>query len=400
MTRPAFFRAAGPFDVAVLGAGGAGLMAAIAAGRRGRRVVVIEHADEPGKKILISGGGRCNFTNLHCAPDRFLSANPHFCKSALARFTQHDFIALVARHGIAYHEKTLGQLFCDGSARQIVAMLLAECAAAGVDVRVGHRIAGVTQGEGFTVATDQGTFQAASLVLATGGLSIPRMGATGLAHDLARRFGLAVTETSPGLVPLAFAPADLALMKPLAGVSLEVVAAAGRAAFREAMLFTHRGLSGPAILQASSYWRPGQPLLIDLLPGQDAPVLLRARKRARGRAEPKTVLAELMPQRLAHALAEAHLPQRPIGELPDRDLDKLGALLNGWRLMPTGTEGYGKAEVTVGGVDTAGLSSRTMEAKAVPGLYVVGEAVDVTGWLGGYNFQWAWSSGWAAGQAA
>ncbi|MCB4822465.1 NAD(P)/FAD-dependent oxidoreductase [Roseicella sp. GB24] len=388
------------YDVIVLGAGAAGLFAAIAAGQRGRRVLLLDHADEPGKKILISGGGRCNFTNLHCAPDRFLSANPHFAKSALARYTQHDFIALVRKHGIAFHEKTLGQLFCDGSARQIVAMLLAEARAMQVDLRLAHRIIGVTRADQFRVVTDHGGFEAPALVLATGGLSIPKMGATGLSHDIARRFGLPLVPPRPGLVPLTFQGELLELMRPLSGVALDSIARCGRIAFREAMLFTHRGLSGPAILQASSYWREGEPLLLDLLPGREAAALLRAAKRARPRAEPRTVLGELLPQRLAQALATQHLPGLRMADLPDRALDALAALLKGWHLTPSGTEGYAKAEVTLGGVDTAALSSRDCQAKSVPGLFVVGEAVDVTGWLGGYNFQWAWSSGWVAGQAA
>jgi predicted Rossmann fold flavoprotein len=387
------------YDAIILGAGAAGLMAAITAGQRGRRVLLLDHADEAGKKILISGGGRCNFTNADCVPDRFLSANPHFAKSALARYTQHDFIALVRRHGIAFHEKTLGQLFCDGSARQVVAMLLAEAAAAQVDLRLAHRVGAVTRAEHFRVETDHGAFEAPALVLATGGLSIPKMGATGLAHVLATRFGLPLVTARPGLVPLTFEGADLELMRPLAGVALDAVARCGRPAFREAMLFTHRGLSGPAILQASSYWKPGEVVLLDLLPGRDATAWLRAAKRTRPRAEPRTILGECLPQRLAQALAAAQLPPKPMADLPDRALDALAALLKGWRLLPAGTEGYAKAEATLGGVDTAALSSRTMEAKAVPGLFVVGEAVDVTGWLGGYNFQWAWSSGWVAGQA-
>ena len=318
-----------------------------------------------------------------------LSANPHFCKSALARYTQHDFIALVDKHRIAWHEKTLGQLFCDGSARQIVAMLLAEGEAAHVDVRSAHRITGVEKADRFTVNTDHGAFTAASLVLATGGLSIPKMGATGFAHDVARRFGLALTETRPALVPFTLEVPELS------GVSLEVVARLGRIGFREAMLFTHRGLSGPAILQISSYWRAGQEISVDLLPDTDAAPFLKERKRTRPKALLRTVLAERLPQRLAQSLA----PDGAMANLRDRDLETLAARLKAWKVVPSGTEGYAKAEVTVGGVATAGLSSRTMEANTVPGLYVIGEAVDVTGWLGGYNFQWAWSSGWVAGEA-
>ena len=388
------------FDVVVLGAGAAGLFAAMRAGQRGRRVLLLDHADEPGKKILISGGGRCNFTNTGSVPDRFISANRHFARSALARYTQHDFIALVQKHRIAFHEKTLGQLFCDGSARQIVQMLLAECAAAGVDLRLRHRVTDITRGSRFSIATDHGAFTAESLVLATGGLSIPKMGATGFAHDVARRFGLPIATPRPGLVPLTFDGATLDLMRPLAGVALPVIARCGPAAFPEAMLFTHRGLSGPAALQVSSYWQPGAPVAFDLLPGQDATALLLAAKRARPKAEPRTILADLLPQRLAQALAATHLPPRIMGEIGDAPLKALGALLKAWRPEPSGTEGYAKAEVTLGGVDTDALSSKTMAAKDVPGLFVIGEAVDVTGWLGGYNFQWAWSSGWAAGEAA
>jgi len=377
------------FDVVIAGAGAAGLMCAIRAGQRGRHVLLLDHADKVGKKILISGGGRCNFTNRDSRPEAFLSANPHFCKSALARYTQHDFIALVEKHGIAWHEKTLGQLFCDGSARQIVSMLLAEADAVGVDVRVAHRITGIEKSDRFTVRTDHGDFDAASVVLATGGLSIPKMGATGFAHDTARRFGLALTETRPGLVPFTARVPDIA------GVSLDVVASLGRTRFREAMLFTHRGLSGPAILQISSYWHPGQEIAIDLLPDRDAATFLKGRKQLRPKAELRNIVGDLMPDRLAQALA----PEGVIGERRDKELETLAAELKAWHVTPTGTEGYAKAEVTVGGIDTNELSSKTMEAKKVPGLYAIGEAVDVTGWLGGYNFQWAWSSGWVAGEA-
>jgi predicted Rossmann fold flavoprotein len=364
------------FDVVVVGAGAAGLMCALRAGQRGRKVLLLEHAEKVGKKILISGGGRCNFTNRETRPEAFLSNNLHFCKSALARYTQHDFIALVEKHRIAWHEKTLGQLFCDGSARQIVAMLLDECRAAGVDARVGHRITAIEKADRFAVRTDKGDFAASAVVLATGGLSIPKMGATGFTHDTVRRFGLRLTETRPALVPLT------AKVPELAGVSLPVATRCGKAIFREAMLFTHRGLSGPAILQISSYWKPGQEIAIDLLPDIDAAEFVKQRRHARPKAELRTILAEVMPQRLAAAL-ESERPE----------------LLNDWRLTPTGTEGYAKAEVTLGGVDTDELSSRTLEARKVPGLFVIGEAVDVTGWLGGYNFQWAWSSGWVAGEA-
>jgi predicted Rossmann fold flavoprotein len=384
--------------VVVLGAGAAGLMCAIAAGRRGRRVVVLEHTDQAGAKILISGGGRCNFTNLGCAPDRFLSANPHFCTSALSRYRPADFLALVGKHGIAWHEKTLGQLFCDGSAKAIVAMLLAECAAAGVAVRLRQSVHEVTRADRFRVATADGDIVADSLVLATGGLSIPKLGATGLSHDIARRFGLAVTPTRPALVPLTLAPDDLARTRPLSGVSLPVTAACGKRTFAEALLFTHRGLSGPAILQISSYWRDGTAVTLDLLPAETAGFLV-ARKRMRPKASLRTLLGESLPQRLADLLLGA-LAGAVAGDVPDKVLTRFAAGLKSWPVLPSGSEGYVKAEVTLGGVDTTGLSSRTMAAKDVPGLFVIGEAVDVTGWLGGYNFQWAWASGWCAGTVA
>jgi predicted Rossmann fold flavoprotein len=386
------------FDVIILGAGAAGLMCAIRAGQRGRRVLLLDHAPAAGAKILISGGGRCNFTNTGTAPERFLSDNPHFCRSALSRYTPADFTALVQKHGIAFHEKTLGQLFCDGSARQIVAMLLAECSAVDVDLRVGHRIVDVGRPDGFRVETDRGTFSAGSLVLATGGLSIPKMGATGFAYDVAARFGLRLTEIRPGLVPLTFDGDLLALMRPLSGVSLDCSVALERRVFREAVLFTHRGLSGPAVLQISSYWRQGA-IALDLLPGTDAAAFLLARKRARPKAGLGSILAEALPARLAAALA-ATVPGDRMADVPDRVLATMAARLSGWVMTPSGTEGYAKAEVTRGGVDTRDLSSRTMAANAVPGLFVIGEAVDVTGWLGGYNFQWAWASGWCAGEAA
>ena len=384
-------------DAIILGAGAAGLMCAIRAGQRGRRVLVLDHAPAAGAKILISGGGRCNFTNTETVPERFLSDNPHFCRSALSRFRPADFVAMVRKHGIAFHEKTLGQLFCDGSARQIVAMLLAECAAAGVDVRTGHRVTDVTRVDEFSVETDRGTFRAASLVLATGGLSIPKMGATGFAHDLAVRFGLRLTDIRAGLVPLTFDGAALNLMRPLSGVSIESAVSAGRRTFREALLFTHRGLSGPAILQISSYWRDG-PVTVNLVPGTDAMAFLLDRKRTRPKAGLGSVLAEILPSRLAAVLAEPS-GGRNIADVSDRDLAAVAARLSAWTVSPSGTEGYAKAEVTLGGIDTRDLSSRTMAANAVPNLFAIGEAVDVTGWLGGYNFQWAWASGWCAGDS-
>lgn len=383
-------------DAIVLGAGAAGSMCAAVAGQRGRRVLLLDHADRVGRKILISGGGRCNFTNIHTAPDRYISANPHFAKSALARYTPADFIALVDRYGIAYHEKTLGQLFCDGSARQIVAMLLDECAKGKVDVRCGQPVHDVTHADGaFRVTFGDQQFAAPNLVVATGGPSIPKMGASGFAYDLARRFGLKVVEPRPALVPLTLGGGDV-LFRDLSGVATPVEARAGKAAFREAALFTHKGLSGPAILQISSYWRHGEPVTIDFLPDA-APGWLLDAKRARPRATLASALA--LPDRLAQTLADRLALSGELGALTDRKLADAEAHLRRWSFHPNGTEGFAKAEVTVGGISTANLSSQTMMAKSVPGLYAVGEAVDVTGWLGGYNFQWAWASGYAAGQA-
>lgn len=386
------------FDVIIIGAGAAGLMCARSAGSRGKRVLLIDHGKEVGAKILISGGGRCNFTNREIAANRFLSTNRHFCKSALARYTQDDFIALVEAYGIAYHEKTLGQLFCDGSARQIVDMLLTECRTYGVELRVHHAVTSISKSDRFHVETLHGRVTASSLVIATGGLSIPKLGATGFAYNVARQFGLAVVPPKPGLVPLTLDPNTEPFSPDLAGVSLDTVVRGAGTAFREASLFTHRGLSGPAILQISSYLAPGDRLTLDLLPDQDVQAILLDRKRARPNAELRTILAELLPQRLALRLVSV-LPNQALGTLTDKALIEAATLLKAWPVTATGTEGYAKAEVTIGGIDTAGLSSQTMEARAVPGLYFIGEAVDVTGWLGGYNFQWAWSSGWAAGQS-
>jgi predicted Rossmann fold flavoprotein len=383
--------------VIVVGGGAAGLMCAIEAGRRGRRVGVLERNAEVGRKILISGGGRCNFTNLGTAPERFLSGNPDFCRSALARFGPADFLARLERRGIAWHEKKLGQLFCDGSARQVVSMLTAECGEAGVVIHCGCEVEQVRRGDGFALDTNRGALACASLVVATGGLSIPKLGATDFALRLAGRLGVAVTETRPGLVPLRFAGDELAFCAPLAGVSVDAVTRCGEAAFRENVLFTHRGLSGPALLQVSSYWRPGEEIALDLLPGEDAAERL-AEARARGRGLVR-VLAERQPRRFAQAWAERFGPPRPLAECSRSELAALAARLHAWTLRPCGSEGYAKAEVTVGGVDTRELSSRTLECRRVPGLHFVGEAVDVTGWLGGYNFQWAWASGFAAGQA-
>ncbi|MCJ8191121.1 NAD(P)/FAD-dependent oxidoreductase [Sphingomicrobium aestuariivivum] len=386
-------------DVIVMGAGAAGLMAAMVAGQRGRRVLVVDHNDAPGRKILISGGGRCNFTNLGATDGNYLSQNPHFAKSALRRYRPADFIALVEKHGIAWHEKTLGQLFCDGSAKQIVAMLMDECAAAGVDFAFGQAADVARDGDGFIATIGARKVRASSLILATGGLSIPKLGATSFAYDLARSWGLKIVEPRPALVPLTLA-GDQLLFRELAGVAAPVTARAKSGpAFAEAALFTHRGLSGPAILQASSYWRNGEPVRIDFLPDH-ANGWLRQAKRDTPNRQLGTLLAERLPERLAGTLAEKLDLAGPLQGQSDKALAQAEERLSGWEFFPSGSEGFAKAEVTVGGISTAELSSKTMEAKKVSGLYPIGEAVDVTGWLGGYNFQWAWASGVAAGQAA
>jgi predicted Rossmann fold flavoprotein len=397
------------FEVIILGGGAAGLMAAIEAGRRGRRVLVLDHAERVGKKILISGGGRCNFTNLGCRPENFLSANPHFAKSALARFTPADMVAMVERHHIRYHEKTLGQLFCDRSAHDIVAMLERECAEAGVQIRTGVRIAGVTpdSGDRFRVDLEGAeTLLAESVIVATGGLSIPKMGATSFGYTLAERFGHRIVPCRPGLVPLTFTPEDRERWCDLSGLSAEVLAVADapsaksgkrpRIAFREKMLITHRGLSGPATLQISSYWQPGEPLAIDLAPGEDvfAPLLEPSARRD------AAAVAHALRTRLPARLAERWTQMNPSADWTNAGLARLEQQIHAWTLQPAGTEGYAKAEVTVGGVDTNQLDARTMESRLVPGLFFAGEVVDVTGWLGGYNFQWAWASGVSAGSAA
>ena len=382
------------FDVIVLGGGAAGLLCAIEAGKRGRRVVLLERAEKIGKKILISGGGRCNFTNLHCQPKHFLSENPHFAKSALARYTPADFIALVEKHRISYHEKTLGQLFCDNSATQIITMLESECRAANVKIVVNANIHDVRRDTAFSVRTDATEYRAPALVVATGGISIPKMGATGFGYDLARQFGLNIAQTRPALVPLVFHPADRKRYSDLAGVSTEVIASAGKSAFREKMLFTHRGLSGPAILQASSYWKEGEALQIDLAPGREATQKIReAGTRTASVAE--KALHEFLPNRLAERWLQFHPPKA----WTNLALDNFERELHAWSIRPAGTEGYEKAEVTAGGVDTAELSSKTMESRKVPNLFFIGEVVDVTGHLGGFNFQWAWASAAAAGRA-
>lgn len=386
------------FDVIVIGAGAAGMMCAATAGQRGRRVLLIDHAAKLGEKIRISGGGRCNFTNVHCSPERFLSRNPHFCRSALARYTPRDFIALVEKHGIAYHEKKLGQLFCDDSSERIIDMLRAECDAGSVTWRMPCAVEAVARDdEGFLVSTSRGQYRGASLVIATGGLSIPKIGATPFGYRLAEQFGLRIVPPRAGLVPLAFDANEMKLYGDLAGVSLDVAVSCNGGRFRENLLFTHRGLSGPAILQISSYWQPGDALHIDLLPDASAEALLFEQRRSR--ALPATLLSEYWPRRFAQQWCAAVGATQPIDQCNDACLREFAARLHDWTVKPTGSVGYAKAEVTLGGIDTDELSSKTMEAKAVPGLYFIGEVVDVTGHLGGFNFQWAWASGHAAGQA-
>ena len=389
------------WDVVIMGAGAAGMMCAAEAGRRGRKVLVLESAKAPGEKIRISGGGRCNFTNLHASPAQFLSANPHFCISALSRYTQQDFIALVQRHRIGWHEKTLGQLFCDGSAGQIIDMLLAEMNEAGAQLRLNAKVQYVEKiPAGFTLQLASGEVLACSaLVVATGGKSIPKMGATDFGYRLAGQFGLRVTDTRAALVPLVFDGELLEQLSALSGVALPARVRCGKTSFDEALLFTHRGLSGPAILQISSYWRDSEEIAVDLLPGTDVLDALRTARQQNGKQSPHNFLATLLPRRLAKEIADTSDYAGTLGGQPDEKLRKLAAQVNDWRLVPTGTEGYRTAEVTLGGIDTRDLDSKTMQAKSTPGLYFIGEVVDVTGWLGGYNFQWAWSSGWCAGQS-
>jgi predicted Rossmann fold flavoprotein len=393
----------GHFDVVIIGGGAAGLMCALTAGRRGKRVLVVEHANRVGKKILMSGGGRCNFTNTGAAPDNYLSANPHFCKSALARYTPRHFIEMVERHGIAYHEKELGQLFCDVSSKLIVKMLLDECDAAGVRVDTGCSIERVGHGDSdearFRLHTTHGVFSAPALVVACGGLSIPSMGATGFGYELARQFGHAVLPTRAGLVPLTLSGKHQERMADLSGVAFPVTAQCNGTRFSNYLLITHRGVSGPSILQISSFWQPGDDLRLDLLPGRDALEALQQWQRDRPAAELKTVLGDVLPKRFAQRLCEHWLPNRPMKQFNAPQLREIAQVLGDFALVASGTEGYRTAEVTLGGVDTDGLSSSTMQSKLVPGLHFIGEVVDVTGWLGGYNFQWAWASGHAAGNA-
>lgn len=387
------------YDVIIIGAGAAGLMCAIEAGKRGRKTLLLDHARAVGEKIRISGGGRCNFTNIHTSPANYLSANPRFCVSALRRYTPRDFIALIEKHRIPYHEKTLGQLFCDGSAQAVIAMLSAECRAANVEIAVATTVNAISRnGTGFTAVTNRGAFSAEALVIATGGPSIPKMGATGFGYDVARQFGLKVLTPRPALVPLTFSGDVLERCKSLAGVAVDAVVRTGKTAFAEALLFTHRGLSGPAILQISSYWREGEAIAIDLAPESDLFALLKEARASQPKQDLVTPLARILPKRLAQNLSEQAGVGGALADLSNAKLAEVAAIVNDWRLVPSGTEGFRTAEVTRGGVDTGALSSKTFECTTVPGLYFIGEVVDVTGHLGGYNFQWAWASGHAAGQ--
>ena len=386
------------YDVIVIGGGAAGLMCAFTAGRRGRRVALLECNHRVGLKIAISGGGRCNFTNLHAAPENFLSANPRFCASALARYTPQDFIALVEKHRIAFHEKKLGQLFCDSSSRQIIELLLAECAIAGVDIRCHCQVESVAKRDRFSLGTNLGEMECDSLVIATGGLSLPRLGASDLGYRIAEQFGIGLTATRPGLVPFTFAEEERAAFAALSGVSLPIVAHAQGASFAEALLITHRGLSGPAILQISSYWQRGTPVRLDLLPQHPGVDWLLGERATNTTVE--ELLAREWPARFAAVWSDRYAPATPLQQTRTAELERVARLVHAWPIQPEGTEGYPKAEVTVGGVETGELSSKTMEARRVPGLYFIGEVVDVTGWLGGYNFQWAWASGHAAGEVA
>jgi len=388
-------------DIVVIGAGAAGMMCAIEAAKRGRSVLVVDHAKAAGEKIRISGGGRCNFTNLHASPKNYLSQNPHFCISAMSRYTQRDFIALVEHHRIAYHEKTLGQLFCDGSALQIIEMLLGEMKRHGARLKLGCSVSSVEKSaHGFTLQLTDGPVRCRSLVVACGGKSIPKMGATSFGYDIAAQFGLRIVETRPALVPLTFEPNTLERLKPLAGVAVDAVVSCGKTKFAEAMLFTHRGISGPSILQISSYWREGDEIRIAMLPETDIFEALREQRKQNGKQALQTALSLYLPRKLAQTIAEEIGAIGHLADMSDKMFRRVEAAINDWRIKPAGSEGYRTAEVTLGGVDTRDLDSKTMEAKSVPGLFFIGEVVDVTGWLGGYNFQWAWSSGWVAGQAA
>ncbi|WP_105370696.1 NAD(P)/FAD-dependent oxidoreductase [Neorhizobium huautlense] len=388
------------FDVVILGAGAAGMMCAIRAGARGRSVLLLDHAKAPGEKIRISGGGRCNFTNIHASARNYLSSNPHFAKSAFARYTPRDFLDMVEAHKIGWHEKTLGQLFCDESAKDIIRMLLIEMQAAGVVLELQKQVTSIEKTpDGFRIATSEGAVEAAALVVATGGKSIPKMGATGFAYEIAKQFRLKVIETRPALVPLTLDPNLLERLSPLSGVSVAAEVRHGKTAFREALLFTHRGLSGPSILQISSFWREGDDITLVIEPDLDVASMLKAARKVNGRQAAQTVLAEALPKRLAQFFVETRGVTGHLADLSDKAIAGLAAAIQNWTIRPAGSEGYRTAEVTLGGVDTSELDSRTMQAKVVPGLYFIGECVDVTGWLGGYNFQWAWASGHVCGEA-
>ncbi len=385
-------------DVIIIGAGAAGLMCAIEAGKRSRSVIVLEHAEKSGKKILVSGGGRCNFTNINLHYDNYLSRNPHFCKSALSRFTPHDFIAMVEKHGIRYYEKEMGQLFCRGSSNEIVNMLKKECSKAGVEIWLNCKISGIKREDCFTLSTNYGVLESESLVVATGGLSYPKLGATDIGHRIARQFGIKITSLKPALVPFTFNAKDLKIFQEISGVSVDAEVNCDNNHFRGYILFTHRGLSGPAILQISSYWNEGDPIIINLLPGLDAYELFRTKQNSR--MEMHNLLSGYLPKRFVREWCELYMESKPLNQYNDKELRKIAHHIHNWTIRPNGTEGYKKAEVTLGGVNTDELSSRTMESKKIPGLYFIGEVIDVTGQLGGYNLQWAWASGYAAGQYA
>ncbi len=385
------------YQIIILGAGAAGLFCAIEAGKRGKKVLVIEHAEKAGKKILISGGGRCNFTNIYSSPDNFISENPHFAKSALARYTPQDFISIVEKHGIKYHEKKLGQLFCDGSSKQIVDMLLKECNDAGVEIIYNCKTANVNKNDEFSLITNHGEFECDSLVIASGGISVPKMGATDFGYSIAKKFGLKLTEIKPGLVPLTLHKRKLDVFGSLSGVSFDAEVTCNKISFRESVLFTHKGLSGPAILQISSYWNEGDEITIDMLPGFDIENELKENRTSSKQLN--KFLSQYLPQRFIDKWCETYFASRQLNKLTPKEITILSEKLHSWKIIPSGTEGFAKAEVTKGGIDTDGLSSKTMESKKVKGLYFIGEVVDVTGWLGGYNFQWAWASAHAAGNA-
>ena len=385
-------------SVVIIGAGAAGLMCALTAGQRGRKVLVLDHAGRVGEKILISGGGSSNFTNLYLDSEHYISGNPHFCKSALSRFSQHDFISLVEKHGVSYHERKSGQLFCDGESREILSFLLEECRIAGVRIQTKCKIRKIEKEHCFTVKTNSGEYVTESLVVATGGLSMPEIGATGFGYKVAEQFGLNLVSSQPGLVPLTLSKTDLNNFGDLSGISVGAVVSCNEKSFRESILFTHRGLSGPAILQISNYWQPGDEVVIDLLPDLDLVQTIKQWQTERPKAELKTLMGELLTRRLAHRLMELWYHNKPVNQYSEKEINEIAAIFHKWHIMFSGTEGYKVAEVTRGGVDTEDLSSKTFEARNVKGLYFIGEVVDVTGWLGGYNLQWAWSSGFCAGQ--